>query len=342
MLLPIVLLVVIYLPFAMRSWRALFSLCIVYLAIEAGVRVGVATFSAADVPRFLVLAGNTWIDLLVKALPVTIVARAIVLAAKSLGLSAKRLVAANVVGILALPTVIFALPVYNQWERRPAPLQCTERQIPLVLSGFNGTAPWNKAISLHVGDDIENDGIYLVSSKHQRRVCRKTSAGTEVLELEAISVNPRNFSRDRCDRHDIEPWERYVCDHREDRWWRSFQGVAIFNPNGIRLGFFGIPRVVTNDNFPTNEDEVVVSVTDPNQGVVTAVCRKPTTPDRPRYCEMRRSLAEGVDLYWEASVHPDDLEDRILHTDAFAQSICRGFFEPSLCAGSNSNDIPSN
>lgn len=57
-LLLICLLLFIYMPFAMRSWRALITLSFVYLIVEIGVRLGVANYSAADVPRLLVSVGN--------------------------------------------------------------------------------------------------------------------------------------------------------------------------------------------------------------------------------------------------------------------------------------------
>ena len=168
----------------MRSWRTFISLCIVYLVLEIGVRFGVANYSAADVPRFLVLAGNAWIDVLVKAVPVTVITRAVVLTAKSLGLNGRRLLAANIVGILSLPGGIAGIAAHEQWERRPAPLQCTSKPIPLVLSGNTATATWNKGTALYVGENIREDGRYLISPRHQRRVCRDTSGGTEDLTVE--------------------------------------------------------------------------------------------------------------------------------------------------------------
>ena len=79
-------LAILYLPFAMRSWRAFLALCAVYLLFGVGVRLGVAAFSAADVPVALVFLGNFWLDFVVWALPIPILARGVVLAAKSRGL----------------------------------------------------------------------------------------------------------------------------------------------------------------------------------------------------------------------------------------------------------------
>ncbi|MCA3440752.1 MAG: hypothetical protein INF50_10540 [Rhodobacter sp.] len=77
-------LTIICLPFAMPSWRAFLILCTIYLLTGLGVRYGVATYTAAEVPAILVAAGNFWLDYVVEALPFTIIARAVALAAKSL------------------------------------------------------------------------------------------------------------------------------------------------------------------------------------------------------------------------------------------------------------------
>jgi hypothetical protein len=120
----------------MRSWRALLALCGAYLLVCGGVRLGVATFSAAEVPAVLVFMGNFWLDYVVWALPVPIVARAAVLLAKSLGLGGNRVMTLNVIGILALPRAWQGLAAYEHWERRPAPAEYT--QADLAYSGGLG------------------------------------------------------------------------------------------------------------------------------------------------------------------------------------------------------------
>ncbi|WP_171181961.1 hypothetical protein [Ruegeria sp. HKCCD8929] len=325
-------LAVIYLPFAMRSWRAFIALCIVYLMIDTGVRLGVATYSADDVPRFLVLAGNTWIDFLVEVLPATVIARALVLTAKSLGLSGRRLLAANIIGILALPGGIAGIAAHERWERRPAPLQCTSKQIPLVLSGKRATATWSKSTALFVGENIRDDGRYLLSPRHQRRICRDTSDGTKNLTIEAITFRTHNLPTSRCTAQDITPWELSMCENwKDDAWHRKPHEVIIFNPNGIRLGDFGIPNVPTNDGFQLDDNERLVSATSKNHATISAVCRVPTNSDRPLHCQMRRPIFEGISLYWEANLPRGKIEEYLLRTDEFARGVCLGLFVQPLC-----------
>ena len=324
--------IIIYLPFAMRSWRAFFTLCIVYIIIEICVRFGVATFAAADVPRFLVLAGNTWIDVLVKALPVTVIARAVVLAAKSLGLNGRKLIAANIIGMLALPGGFAGIAAYERWDRRPAPAHCTNRPIPLVLSGVTAMATWNKGVTLYVGKNIRDDGRYLHSSRNQRRICRDTSDGTENLTVEAISISTRYFSFDRCTAEDIALWERTVCDNRRNRDWRRAQHeVIIFNPDGIRLGAFGIPSSPTDYDFQVGDDEQLVSVTGGNHGAFTAVCRVPPNSDHPLFCQVHRPIVEGISLYWEANAQRANIEGSLRRADDLATSVCLSVFGHSFC-----------
>lgn len=40
--------------------------------------------------------------------------------------------------------------------------------------------------------------------------------------------------------------------------------MVVFDPNGIRLGEYGIPKVVTTDAYPVTQDERLVMVSAPN------------------------------------------------------------------------------
>lgn len=325
-------LLIIYMPFAMRSWGAFMILCLVYLTLEITVRFGVANYSAADVPRILVLAGNTWIDYLVNAVAVTVSARAIVLAAKSFGLKGRGLIAANVIGILALPGGIAGIAAYERWQRRPAPLQCTGKQIPLVLSGISATATWNKNTVLYVGENTRDDGRNLYSTRHQRRICRDTSNGTESLPIEAITLRTRGSLTIRCFAEDATPWELSVCkDWKDDDWHRKLHEVTIFNPNGIQLSDFGIPTFPTNTEYKVDDGGRLVSATNERQTTFTALCRVPINSDRPLYCKMRRPVFHGVSLFWEASIPREKIEEYLLRTDEFARSFCADFFGKPLC-----------
>lgn len=324
--------IIVYLPFAMRSWPSLIALCIGFLLIAIGIKIGVAIFSSDDVPGILVLTGNFWKDALAKPLLVTVIARTLVLSTKSLGLSGRWLLVANIFGILALPGTVLGIAVYEKWDRRPAPLQCTNRPISLVLSGVAGQTTWNDAIILYSGDDIRNDSLFQFSARHQRRICQETSDGKDPLGVDAISLNLAIFSKKSCDKQEIYPWEQYVCDNWEDRAWRYDQNrLIIFEPGGIRPGDFGIPKTTTNNAYPAQKNERVVSVARPDGGTVTAVCAERSFSDGQLYCRMRRSLVQGLGFYWAASVPLDDLENSIRRTDGFANSVCSSVFEESLC-----------
>lgn len=325
-------LVIIYLPFAMRSWRAFLTLCLAYVTIGISVQLGITIYSAADIPRFLVLAGNTWIDYVVKILPVTVIARAVVLTLKSQGVSGRHLIVANILGILALPVGIAGIVANEKWQRRSAPLECTSKSIPLNLLGFTASAPWNQGISLYLGDNVRSDGRYIGSSRSQRRLCRETSNGTKSLTVEAISLRVRGFSFNRCTVEGITLWEKTVCENWDNSDRRYAQDkVVIFNPDGIRLGDFGIPKNLTNDNFQVKENEKLISVTRENLESFTAVCRGLTNSDRLLYCRMHRPIVEGINLYWATSAPSGNIEDYLRRTDEFALKACLSTFGQSLC-----------
>lgn len=323
----------IYLPFAMPSWRAFLALCTVYLLIGLGVRYGVATYTAAQVPAILVAIGNFWIDLVVQVLPIPIIARAIVLAAKSLGLGGRRLLALNVMAMLALPATALAIDQYWRWERRPASEDCTAKPIPLMLMGVAGSVPWNNAISLYLGPDTSEDARYLLAPRHRRTVCRETSDGSERLVISALSVTSDRAGPDRCLASDIRPWELALCAKPEDPDAGAFpNAVTFFDPNGIQLGDFGIPGAATNDASPLADDQRLVSVANPEFGRITAVCRAPWGRSRLITCQMRRPILDGISVYWELTLPADAIDAGLLQAEAFSRSICFSIFNVPGCA----------
>lgn len=331
-LLLVLWLTIIYLPFAMRSWRALLALCTIYLLIGLGVRYGVATYTAAEVPAILVAIGDFWLDFVVWALPVPIIARAVVLAAKSLGLSGRRLLAMNIVGILALPGIWLGIAAYERWERRPASADCTAKPISLTLSGVEGSVPWSEAIRLYLGPDTRKDGRYLFSSPHRRSICWDTSDGSERLIISALSIKLDRTPPGRCVASDIQPWEKGLCAKLEDRHAGFLpNSITFFNPNGIQLGDFGIPKAATNDDYPLTDDQRLVSAANAEVGTVTAVCRSQPSPDGSIYCQMRRQISDGVNLYWEISSPHDAVGDVLLRAETFARSVCSSVFDLPGC-----------
>lgn len=324
---------IINLPFAMRSWRAFLALCAVYLAIGFGVRYGVATFSAAEVPAVLVMAGNIWLDLFVWAQPVPVIARAVVLTARSLGLGGGRLVALNVVGVLALPGLWLGLAAFERWERRPAPAECMAREIPLTLSGVDGSVGWDQSVNVHLGPDTRNDARYLFSPGHRRSVCRDTANGTERLNIKAISIDPGRRWPSRCEASDIQPWEQTLCAKAKDHESLPLpDDVVFFDPDGIRLGDFGIPEAATDADYPLAEDERQVTVANAEVGTVAAVCRSQPYSDGRIRCQMRRDIREGLSVSWDIYTEPTSVNDTLLQAETFARSVCASVFDLPECA----------
>ncbi len=336
MLIPALLslwLVVVYLPFAMRTWRHFLVLCAAYLLMGFGVRLGVANFSAAEVPSALVMIGNFWLDLEVWVLPVPIIARAVVLAAKSLGLRGAHLVALNVVGFLALPGFWLGQVALNQWERRPAPAQCTERPISLSLAGSAGEVQWSQPIALYLGAETRKDGRYLILPAHRRSICRNTDNGAERLTIKALSVRLDRPRTDRCAASDIQPWEATICAKVKDRNAAPLpHDLVFFDPDSIRLGDFGIPKAATTEGYPLTEDVRLVSATNAEVGAVTAVCRREPYSDGTIRCQMRREIADSISLYWEIGLQPDKMDEGLLQAETYARSVCSSLFDLPGCA----------
>lgn len=325
-------LVVIYLPFAMRSWRTFLALCAGYLLVGIGVRLGVANFSAPDVPAVLVMIGNFWLDLVVWVLPVPVVARAVVLAAKSLGLRGSGLIALNVAGILALPGTWAGIAAYQKWDRRPAPLECTGKPLPLKLADIDGSIPWSSAIHLYLGPNIRADGRYLYSPANERSLCRETSNGSEPLSIVALSIDLMRPALKRCVALDIQPWEQNVCAVLKDRTEpRLPQKMVFFDANGIRLGEFGIPKSATTDAYPMTREDRPVTAFDHDFGEVRAICRSTPSSDGSIYCQMRRVVSDAIDVYWAIAAPPDAIGDSLLLAEAFASTVCAGLFKLPGC-----------
>lgn len=330
-------LVIVYLPFAMRGWPSFLGLCAVYLGIVTGVGWGVATFTAAEVPAFLVFLGNFWLDFVVWALPVPILARAVVLSAKSLGLGGKGLVLLNVVGILALPGTWFGKAAFDRWERRPAPAECTARPILLTLADSKGSVPWSNALRLYLGSDIRADGRYLFSPEHRRSICRDTSNGAERLTTSALSVELWNLPRGPCGSPESQRWEELLCTRRDAGTLRLLpHDVVFFDPEGIRLGDFAIPKAATDESFALAEGERLILAAGPEGGTVKAVCQTEPAPNGSVRCQMRRDVGAGVSVYWDLYADPDVLEDRLLKAEGVANSICASIFNLPGCTAAAS------
>lgn len=320
-------LAIIYLPFAMRSWRTYLALCAVYLLIGLGVQYGVDNYTAAEVPTILVAIGDIWLDFVVQFLPVPIIARAVVLTAKSLGLSGRRLLAMNIIGILAWPGLWLGNIAYDRWERRPAPTACTIKPISLTLLGAEGVVPWSNAVKLYLGPDIRRDGRYPLSPAHRRSICRDTSDGTGRLTVSALAIKLDRLAPDRCLASDIQPWEQALCATSKSQH-SGFQpsDVIFFDPNGIRLGEFGIPSAATNDDYPLEDGQRLISITDPVLGTIKAICKTWPGSNPTSYCRMRRQITDGVDLYWVSYSPPDEVHDSLLRAEAVARSVCSSVF----------------
>ncbi len=326
-------LAIVYLPFFVRSWWAFLALCFAYLMVGVGVRLGVAAFSAAEVPAVLVFLGNFWLDFVVWALPVPVIARAVVLAAKSMGLGGKGLVALNVIGILALPGTWFGKVVLDRWERRPAPIECTARPILLTLAGADGTVPWSEAINLYLGPDLPEDARYLFSSESQRGICSETANGTKRLVLKALSVKLQGTSQQRCTAADALPWEKALCGKYEDPSLRALpHDVVFFDPSGVRLGYFGIPKAVTDKAYPLPSGERLVSAGTADSGTVTAVCRKEPNSGGQVLCFVRSKVADRIGMSWEIYARPVEIPDRLRQADAFARKICSSIWRTVIGA----------
>lgn len=300
--------------------------------VGVGVRFGVAAFSAAEVPAVLVFLGNFWLDFVVWALPVPVIARAVVLAAKSLGFKGKSLLALNVVGILALPGTWLGTAAYERWDRRPAPMECTSKPILLSLAGVGGTIPWSNAIHLHLGQNIREDGRYLFFPGHRRSICRDTSNGAERLTTSALSVELWSPPLDRCGSPASQMWEKLLCARRDDGNLRTLpHDVVFFDPNGIHLGDFAIASAATDEGYPLVEGERLVTAASPEVGTVKAVCRTEPEPNGSTLCRMRREIGAGANVYWDLYAPHDAMDDRLLQAESVASSICASIFNLPGC-----------
>lgn len=297
-----------------------------------GVKAGVALFSAAEVPAVLVMIGNIWLDYLVWAVPIPIIARAVVLAAKSLGLTGKRLLALNIAGILALPGTWLGEAALYRWERRPAPAECTAKPILLTILGVEGSVPWSDAVYFYLGSDIRADSRYLFFPAHRRSICRDTSNGADRLTTSALSFELWRPPLDRCRSPESQMWEKLLCARRNDGNLRTLpHKVVFFDPNGIRLGDFGISTAATDERYGLTEKERLVSAANAEVGTVKAVCRTEPTQNGSTLCRMRREIGAGVSMYWDLYVPTDAIDDRLLQAESVAGSICASIFNLPGC-----------
>ncbi|QYZ71481.1 hypothetical protein [Neotabrizicola shimadae] len=325
-------LVIVYLPFLMPGWRALLGLCVALGLFHLGVRLGVAGWTAAEVPAPLVATGNFWLDLCVWALPVTILARAAGLAAKSWGVKGRWLGAVTLAGLLALPAFWAGQGAMTLWSRRPAPAACTARPIPILLSGIAGAVPWSEAIMLYLGPDIRREGRYPLLPRHGRAICRETSGGRDGLRITALSVRAAAFQRERCGAARLPDGEGSLCALLRDAGAEIVpEKMVFFEPGGIRPGDFGIPAAPTSAGTATGTGERLVVVPDTGLGEISATCRLAPAADGRLYCRMRRKIVEGLDLFWEIGALPEDLSVVLTGADALARETCATVFDVPGC-----------
>ncbi len=316
----------------MPGWRAFLALCAAYLLMTLAVEAGIVFFDASDVPEALVFIGNVWRDLFAPYLAIPFIARAGVLAARSFGLRGWLLIVLNLAGLLALPAWFAGFTFLEHWNIRPPAAACLARPIPLTLAGVDGSAPWNGVISLYLGQDARQDARYLFSPAHRRWICRKTANGAERLAIRAITLSSRQRDVARCGAPDLAEWEKTFCNGAADRpEMGSVDRVILFDPNGIRLGDFGIPDAPTGDGDALRDDERLVAADDPAFGRATAVCRSGAPVQGWVDCQMRRSIAPDLDLFWGASAAQEDLAGAVLYADAFARSVCADLFGHPGC-----------
>ena len=338
MLLALLLLtfILVSVPFAMPTWRTFVALCAFYLLIQIGVVTGIAVFDASDVHPSLVMLGNLWIDVLIYLVPIPVIARAVVLALRSGGLSGRWLLAANIVGVLALPGTYAGIILYGKWDRRAAPVSCTDRPISFTLSDVAGAAPWSHVVSLYLGQDLRADARRLFSVRHRRQICRATSNGTKVLNIEALTINTRNRFYDLCREGTAQSWEARICQgfKNGDSYGYQFE-AGIFTPDGIRIGYFSIPVAETNKNYPIAENEILKTTSSPGVGLVSAVCREPYSPNGTFFCRMRRPLTAHVSIYWKMSAPEERLEERMLRVESLTREICSSILDADICRGSD-------
>jgi hypothetical protein len=136
----------------------------------------------------------------------------------------------------------------------------------------------------------------------------------------------------RCVASDTQAWEQEACAALKDRTApRLPQKLVVFDPNGIRLGEFGIPKAATTDAYPETQGERLVRVFDSERGEVSAVCRSQPFSDGSIYCQMRRPVSDAIDIYWAVAAPPDAIGESLLRAEAFASTVCAGLFKLPGC-----------
>lgn len=322
----------VFAPFLMPNWRWFLLLCIAYGAIGLGVRYGVATYAASDVHRSLVVAGNTWLDVVLPLLPFTLLPRGFGLAAKSLGLRGWKLFGLNLIGILALPTFFLSASVIDQWERRPAPIACTSRPLPIELAGIKGTLPWSKAIRLYLGANIRRDARYLFSPSSKRKICRQTNDGRRPLSVKAIKTSLFGRDRARCMMDNILQWEASVCEKTANGSSAFYLAdVAFFQPGGINPGDFGIRKIRADGSLIARSDERIFSTDDDTLGRVEFVCRQQSSEAGKMYCTSRFHLTDLIDVHLEMGSTLVDINKNMEKALLLSKTICAGIFGQPPC-----------
>lgn len=321
----------IYAPFLMPNWRWFLFLCIAYGAMGLGVRYGVANYVSTDVHRSLVVAGNIWLDLVLPLLPFTLLPRGFVLAAKSLGLRGWKLFGLNLIGILALPTFFIGVYLIDRWERRPAPIACTSRPLPIDLAGISGTIPWSKATRLYLGANTRSDARYLFSPSSKRKICSQTNDGSRPLLIKAITTSLFGRDRSRCVMDTILQWEKSVCEKTEDRISGFYLvEVAFFQPDGIKLSDFGIRKIRTDGSLIARRHEQIFSTDDDTFGRVDFVCRKQSSEFN-FYCTSRFRLTNLVDVHLEMGSSIVDINKSMEKALLISKTMCVGIFDQPPC-----------
>ncbi|WP_281932386.1 hypothetical protein [Roseibium album] len=320
-----------YAPFLMPNWRWFLLLCIAYGAMGLGVRYGVANYASTDVHRSLVVAGNIWLDLVLPLLPFTLLPRGFVLAAKSLGLRGWKLFGLNLIGILALPTFFIGASLIDRWERRPAPIACISRPLPIDLAGISGTIPWSKAIRLYLGANTRSDARYLFSPSSKRKICSQTNDGRRPLSVKAIKTSLFGRDRARCMMDKISQWEESVCEKTSNRNSSFYLvDVVFFQPDGIKLGDFGIRNIRIDGSLIARSDEQIFSTDDGTFGRVEFVCRQQSSEFR-FYCTSRFRLTDLIDVHLEMGSTIVDINKNMEKALLLSKTMCVGIFDQPPC-----------
>ena len=335
-LLPLFLLwaAIVFSPFVVRRWKSFGLMCAGFLAVGLGVRWGVASYAAADVPSVLVEIGNIWLDWITPALPYSVLFRAISLASKSFGLGGKRLLAMQLTCIAAVPGVLAGPGLWHAWDRRAAPAACLAFPVPIIIGGIAISLPRDPLISVYLGPEITSDARYFFSNKSQRQLCAETENGQKALDIPAIVLKLDFLWSGDCTNAGLTPLRKAVCHSGTKLQAERYipNDITLFKPVGIRLGDFGIPHQQTSYLTSGTADQRVISF-QTKEGVTTGVLCKPVNDENTNlYCQMRRSVTADIDIYWAIQLPPTNLPVTLAEIDHFASSVCENILKDTSCA----------